>query len=152
MPVDKGIEGIGLSDADAYAVPLADKFDYANTFFHAEPRLDIAEADIERYGGCDFIVASDVFEHVAPPVSRAFENAHRLLKSGGKLIFTVPFTLEDATVEHFPDLFDWSIVEEQGAGGSPTARRTATRPATTSSSSTAAPERRSRCASFPATA
>ena len=32
-----------------------------------------------------------MFEHVAPPVSRAFVNARRMLKPGGKLIFTVPF-------------------------------------------------------------
>ena len=114
LPINKHIRGIGLSDADAYAVPLAAKFDYTNTFFHTEPRLDIARADIERYGGCDFIIASDVFEHVEPPVSRAFANAYRLLRPGGRMIFTVPFTLDDDTVEHFPDLFDWRVEEDQG--------------------------------------
>jgi SAM-dependent methyltransferase len=114
VPVNKKIKGLGLSDADAYAIPLAAKFDYINTFFHIEPRLDIADADVERYGGCDFIVASDVFEHVAPPVSRAFVNARRLLKPGGKLIFTVPFTLDVDTVEHFPDLHDWRVDEHNG--------------------------------------
>jgi SAM-dependent methyltransferase len=126
VPVNKTIKGLGLSDADAYAIPLAAKFDYINTyfhtfgyikrFFHTEPRLDIADTDVdvERYGGCDFIVASDVFEHVAPPVSRAFVNARRLLKPGGRLIFTVPFTLDGDTVEHFTDLHDWRVDEHQG--------------------------------------
>ncbi|MEP6678197.1 MAG: methyltransferase domain-containing protein [Betaproteobacteria bacterium] len=108
------IRGLGLSDADAYALPFADKFDYVNTYFHAEPRLDVANADVARWGRRDFIVASDVFEHVAPPVARAFVHAHALLKDSGRLIFTVPFTLDPDTVEHFPDLHDWSIEERDG--------------------------------------
>src|SRR5262249_45044239 len=71
--------------------------------------LDIANADLARYGSRDFVVASDVFEHVAPPVERAFANARALLRNGGKLFFTVPFTLDADTIEHFPELHDWSI-------------------------------------------
>jgi len=114
LPRAKQLRGLGLSDSDAYADPFAAKFDYVNTYFHAEPPLDIANADIARYGGRDFIVASDVFEHVAPPVARAFAGARALLNDGGKLIFTAPFTLESDTVEHFPDLHDWSILESRG--------------------------------------
>jgi len=114
LPVAKHIRGIGLSDALGYANPLAARLDYVNTFFDAEPRLDIAAADVERYGGCDFIIASDVFEHVTAPVSRAFENAYALLKPGGKLIFSVPFTLDAETVEHFADLHDWRIESSDG--------------------------------------
>ena len=114
LPRAKQWRGLGLSDADAYAVPFADKFDYVNTYFHTEPRLDIADADVARYGGRDFIVASDVFEHVAAPVARAFANARALLNDGGKLIFTVPFTLDPATVEHFPELHVWKLEESGG--------------------------------------
>lgn len=49
-----------------------------------------------------------------PPVARAFKNARRLLKPGGKFIFTVPFSLEPDTREHFPDLHDWSLAETDG--------------------------------------
>ncbi len=114
LPRSDHVRGIGLSDTDAYATPLAARFDYTNTFFHMAPRLDIAAAEVAGYSECDFIVASDVFEHVAPPVGRAFVNAHRLLKPGGKLIFTVPFSLEPATVEHFPDLHEWKVEERNG--------------------------------------
>jgi SAM-dependent methyltransferase len=116
LPVNKAIRGIGLSDADAYARPLAAKFDYVNTYFHTQPRLDIAAVDFARHdaGAHDFIVASDVFEHVAPPVLRAFVNARRLLKPGGRLILTVPFTLAPDTVEHFPGLHDWRIDQHEG--------------------------------------
>ncbi len=103
--------GIGLSDSITYALTLADKFAYINTHFDSEPRLDIANVppvDVARY---DFMIASDVFEHVAPPVSRAFSNARRLLKSGGVLIFSVPFMMVGDTVEHFPDLHDYRLVD-----------------------------------------
>ncbi len=103
--------GIGLSDAECYAQPLARKLAYTNTFFHTAPRLDIANVPDDRAALYDFIIASDVFEHVVPPVSRAFRNAHRLLKPGGVFIFTVPFTLENDTVEHFPLLHDYRVYE-----------------------------------------
>jgi SAM-dependent methyltransferase len=107
----KDISGIGLSDFGPYARQLADKLDYTNTHYHAEPRLDITDLPADSGAAYDFIIASDVFEHVAPPVSRAFVNARRMLKGGGVMIFTVPFTLEAETIEHFPDLHDYRLLE-----------------------------------------
>jgi hypothetical protein len=54
-----------------------------------------------------------VFEHVAPPVSRGFENCRRLLKPGGVLILTTPYLAQPGlrTREHFPDLFDYMILD-----------------------------------------
>src|SRR5262249_12401711 len=112
--VDKSIAGVGLSDAENYAKPLAEKFDYRNTFYHTDPHLDITDIDDSQIGRYDFIVASDVFEHVVPPVAKAFANARRMLKPGGKLIFTVPFVPEGRTREHFPELYDWSLAESDG--------------------------------------
>ncbi len=108
------IVGIGLTDADAYARPLATAFAYENTWFHTEPRVDITQIDAARENRYDFVVSSDVFEHVLPPVGRAFVNVRRMLKPGGKFIFTVPFNLEPATTEHFPDLHDWTMQEVDG--------------------------------------
>src|SRR5690349_12515432 len=103
VAADKSISGVGLSDAENYARPLAEKFDYTNTFYHTDPHLDITAIDGSRVGRYDFIVASDVFEHVVPPVANAFANARRMLKPGGKLIFTVPFVPDGRTKEHFPE-------------------------------------------------
>jgi SAM-dependent methyltransferase len=114
MPKRRDIAGLGLSDRAAYALSLADKFSYENTWYHAAPRLDIANVSPERFGRYDFLIASDVFEHVVPPVTRAFDNARKLLKPGGKFFFTAPFTLEPDTVEHFPDLHDWTMAECDG--------------------------------------
>ena len=110
----KDIAALGLSDEPHYADWLALKFNYQNTWFHRAPRLDIAHLPAEREGRYDLVIASDVFEHVAPPVGRAFANARKLLRPGGKFIFTVPFGNADETVEHFPDLHAWKVSNRGG--------------------------------------
>jgi SAM-dependent methyltransferase len=114
LPARKDIVGIGLSDADAYAIPLGRKVGYTNTYFHMDPRLDIANVPDDLTGRFDFLIASDVFEHVVPPVSRAFANARRMLKPGGVFVFSVPYALDGATIEHFPNLHDFRLAEENG--------------------------------------
>jgi SAM-dependent methyltransferase len=115
LPRRRDLAGIGLSDSENYAKRLNDKLSYTNTFLHEEPRLDIAAAPEDLTHRLDFIIASDVFEHVAPPVSRAFVNARRLLKPHGVLIFSVPYSLDPETREHFPDLNDYRLIEVDGS-------------------------------------
>jgi len=110
----RDLSGLGLSDDACVATALAHAFDYTNTYFHAEPRLDIANVPQDLRGRYDFLSASDVFEHVLPPVDVAFANARRMLKPGGVFVFTVPFSLDPDTIEHFPDLHDFRLVEDQG--------------------------------------
>jgi hypothetical protein len=58
-----------------------------------------------------------VLEHVEPPVQRAFDGLFAILKPGGTLILTVPYT-DGATVEHFPELrpnrFRWHLEKRSG--------------------------------------
>ncbi|HEV2978982.1 MAG TPA: methyltransferase domain-containing protein [Casimicrobiaceae bacterium] len=105
------LRGIGLSDSITYAYPLRQKFAYTNTYFDAKPKLDIVNVAPELDACYDFIIASDVFEHVAPPVARAFANARRLLRAGGVMIFSAPFMLTADTIEHFPELYDYRLIE-----------------------------------------
>lgn len=114
FPVRPDCVGLGLTDWPGYAVPLARALHYTNTFLHREPRLDIAAPDPALAGTLDFLTASDVFEHVPPPVEAVFCNAHRLLKPGGVLVLSVPYVLEGETVEHFPDLFDYRLARAGG--------------------------------------
>jgi len=109
FPVNKELTGAGLSDWFGYAAPLAQKLNYTNTFYHKEPRLDITDIDPALEGTLDFLISSDVFEHVAPPVSRIFKNAAALLKPGGVLVLTVPYRASGQTSEHFPELHDFKI-------------------------------------------
>jgi SAM-dependent methyltransferase len=115
FPCLRAIKGMGLSDQLSYATVLAGKFDYTNTFYDREPRIDITESHPDRHGTYDFILSSDVFEHIGVPVERAFEEVYKLLKPHGVLCLTVPFSLKEQTIEHFPDLHEYAIVGLSGA-------------------------------------
>jgi SAM-dependent methyltransferase len=118
FPVLKGIRGIGMSDPPELAEPLAEKFSYANTFYHQEPRLDVADSSeeqlAEHIGRYDFILSSEVLEHVAPPVERAFVNLNRMLKPDGLLLLTVPYRIDGRTAEHFPELHEYALAAPGG--------------------------------------
>ena len=107
-----GLKGIGMSDPYAIASGLQKKINYTNTFFHRPPRLDVTDPKVVKQGPYDFIISSDVLEHVAPPIGVAFEQLYKLLNPGGFLILTVPFKTDVIdTIEHFPNLFDYKLVK-----------------------------------------
>lgn len=110
----KKLIGTGLSDWEGYAGPLSRTFAYANSFYHQEPRLDICAPGPERLGLYDFLISSDVFEHVPVPVSRAFDGAFSILRPGGLLVLTVPFGDAPHTVEHYPHLDGYAVVQLAG--------------------------------------
>jgi SAM-dependent methyltransferase len=114
FPRVKSLRGLGLSDSVQYADALAAKLDYRNTYFHREPYFDITQAGEAEAGCYDFVLASEVFEHVPPPPERAFGNAFRLLRDGGVLVFTVPYSLEASTAEHFPTLHEHGLAQVGG--------------------------------------
>lgn len=104
----KDVRGIGMSDPIPIAEVLARRFTYQNTFFDRPPRLDIT--DVEGSEQYDFIIVSEVFEHIQAPVQKAFDNLARLLKRDGFGVFSVPYEAEGRTIEHFPRLHDWQLV------------------------------------------
>lgn len=110
----RGLRGIGMSDTGIYADLLPKQTGYVNTYYHQEPRLDIQNPGAEHLGCYDFVISSDVLEHVAPPVSTAFMNLRLLLRPGGLLVLTVPFSMEGETVEHYPELHDFRVDEIDG--------------------------------------
>lgn len=109
FPRLKGIRGLGTSDSADYAGLLAERFDYQNTWYHRDPRFDVMNVPDSEWGRYDFVLSSEVLEHVSPPVGQAFRNLCRLLKPHGVLVMTVPFLQADETREHFPDLHDFTI-------------------------------------------
>lgn len=110
FPRNKKIRGFGMSDPDSIAEKLVKRLDYRNTFYHRMPRFDIMEKPADA-GSYDFVIASEVFEHVPPPVQTAFNNLAALLKPDGVVIFSTPWESEGETIEHFPDLHDWQLVK-----------------------------------------
>lgn len=114
FPRVKSLRGLGISDSHVYADRLAAKFDYRNTFFDREPRLDIASPPEDECGRYDFVVCSEVLEHVLPPVENAFRGAARLLKPNGVLVLTTPYSLEASTAEHYPELHEFGLAQVGG--------------------------------------
>ena len=116
FPRLQAIAGLGMTDKECYSAALARKFDYTNTYYDRDPRLDIAERHPQAYGAYDFIVSADVLEHIAPPLDRALEETCLLLKPHGFLAATVYCDPGDELREHFPGLHEYRIVP---LGGSP---------------------------------
>jgi len=113
FPDSKKIIGVGMSDWEGYAIPLSQKLGYTNTYYHKAPRMDITKINARHQNKYDFIISSDVFEHIPHPVSIAFSNTCRLLKPGGVFIFTAPYEKHGFTREYYPDLFDFRF-EQRG--------------------------------------
>jgi SAM-dependent methyltransferase len=115
FPVHFETIGLGMSDWEGYAIRLRRVFGYDNTYYDEKTRLDImATVPHALAATCDFIITSDVLEHVAPPYQVALDNLFTLLKPGGLIIVTVPLRPDGHTVEHFPDLFEYQIVSLGG--------------------------------------
>jgi|HubBroStandDraft_6_1064221.scaffolds.fasta_scaffold509251_2 hypothetical protein len=109
FPRIKSLRGIGMTDFGPYASRLAEKFDYKNTFYDRAPKLDITDPPRDEFGKYDFLISSEVFEHVAPPAVVALHNSFQLLTPNGVLVLTVPYSLQSSMEEHFPDLYQFGL-------------------------------------------
>ncbi len=109
FPQLKSLRGLGISDSEIYSRYLENRFTYLNTFYHQPPRFDLSAPDESEFGKYDFVICSEVLEHVSSPVDRAFASLSQLLKPSGVLIVTAPFCMETATLEHFPSLVASSL-------------------------------------------
>jgi SAM-dependent methyltransferase len=114
FPILKSVRGLGLSDSTVYSAGLERHFTYTNTFYDRDPCFDLARPDEKEFGNYDFVICSDVLEHVPAPVERAFATLARLLKPSGALILTVPYSLDVGSVEHFPEMAASGLAEVDG--------------------------------------
>lgn len=111
IPESKYIKGIGMSDS-GWSTLCEKKFNYINTFYHQEPFLDIYnDEQLKQYSNLDFIISSDVFEHISPfpDIQLAFDNLYKILKKDGFIIFSVPYIDEGEHIEHYPELYKYVI-------------------------------------------
>jgi SAM-dependent methyltransferase len=76
--------------------------------------FDAVTPSADYINTCDYLISTEVFEHVVHPVARAFDSARKVLRSGGVFVFTVPFTNATETKEHFPHLHEYKLVELEG--------------------------------------
>jgi SAM-dependent methyltransferase len=113
-PQRPDLTGVGFSDWEPFAERLAARLGHTNTYLHREPELDLTALPAGLVGTMDYVLCSEVLEHVAPPVERAVEACFTLLKPGGLLVLTVPYMFEAETAEHYPRLADYAVVELGG--------------------------------------
>ena len=114
FPVDKTIQGLGMSDWLGYADLLTLKFSYTNTYFHKDPTFDVTDITAEDREKYDFMIISEVLEHIDPPVMDGINNIYSLLKPNGICIITVPFMNFETTMEHYPGLYAYKIIANDG--------------------------------------
>jgi hypothetical protein len=78
------------------------------------PQLDL-KSDLTNLSEMfNFVTCSDVLEHVIPPVSIAFENLFKIIKSNGFLVLSVPVdVLSEETVEFYPELKNFEVIDEK---------------------------------------
>lgn len=93
---------------------VARVFSYHNTFYHQEPKLDITNVPESEYEKYDFLISSDVMEHVPKDVDKAFTYMAKMLKPGGFLVLTVPYKPEGDHEEFYPDLHEYRLISTAG--------------------------------------
>jgi SAM-dependent methyltransferase len=113
LPRDWSRRGVGLSDAPPLSPALASRFFYTNTFYHQYPHLDITNPPPELDGELDFIVCSDVLEHIPYLlIEPALAGLLRCLRPRGVAVITVPVAGE-RTYEYYPGLTEFELVEQE---------------------------------------
>jgi SAM-dependent methyltransferase len=112
IPENKNIKGIGMSET-CWISELEEKLSFINTYYDKEPFLDMYnENHIKNYCNLDFIISTDVFEHISPypNLQIAFDNLYKMLKPNGFIVFSVPYQ-KNFHVEWFPNLCNYRIVK-----------------------------------------
>ncbi len=96
---------LGVSDGHLTSTVLTKIYRgrYTNYHYHLDPKLDITRVPEALYESADLISCSEVLEHVQPPIEKAFDGLHKILKRNGTLILSVPHTDANGKhIEHFP--------------------------------------------------
>ncbi len=135
-PSRKEIRMLESSGRGSYPMILKEKFEYLNTEYHPDAALmrqpSSRYADFQQLAfpdqHFDYVVATDVFEHIRED-ERAFREVYRVLKDNSTFILTVPYdrerekTLVRVKTEGDKDIF-LLPPEYHGGGGQTLAYRT----------------------------
>lgn len=111
IPPRRTATGLGFSDPEVYARHLRRLTNYTNSWYHRQPRRDLTDLPSFRGLTYDFLVCSEVLEHIDRPVDPVFKNLYSLLNPGGVLVLSIP-TREGQTIEHFPELKGYAVTRD----------------------------------------
>lgn len=106
---------IGLSDAPSIESLLTKdrRFTYTNTFFDEDPRLDVANVSTLWTDKASILISSDVLEHVFFPISKSIMGHLQILKPGGLLILTIPYSESMPNQEHYPWMTAYTAFKQE---------------------------------------
>lgn len=107
--------GVGVSDDFVIAGRFGQVWTYTNTFYDDFPHLDVRDVPSRLFERNEFIVCSDVLEHVDPPLEDALLGLRRMLKPNGFVVISVPMNGTAESDEYYPGLVDWELVWKQGS-------------------------------------
>ena len=102
MSSDLSRHGVGISDDWRLSQLLASRFAYTNTFLHRYPILDIADPPDILMNSLEFVLCSDVLEHVLGDVDIAIRGLYSILRPGGFVVASIPLSGSEH-IEYFPD-------------------------------------------------
>jgi SAM-dependent methyltransferase len=105
--------GLGISDDINIVKYLSSHFMYSNSFYDAFPFLDLRSVPSIAQEKFEFVICSDVLEHVDKDLEKAIAGVYQLIKQGGFAIITVPIGREDKTFEYYPGLSRFKILESE---------------------------------------
>jgi SAM-dependent methyltransferase len=114
IPADWSRPGIGLSDVPPLVPALQSKVAFTNTYFHQFPRLDLRSPPPELVGALEFVICSDVLEHVPPPIESALHGMFSCIRPDGFAVVTVPVA-GATTDEYYPGIVDFEVREDDGS-------------------------------------
>jgi len=105
--------GVGFDDHPSIFSRFPARWDFVNTRLHRFPQLDLLSPTDTTVGAFEFALCSDVLEHVQPPYRRGLEGLLTILKPGGFAVISVPVSGNPETIEHYPGLKRFEILESR---------------------------------------
>lgn len=112
LPEDWSRRGVGCSDHFATASRLPTRLSYTNTYHQRFPKIDILDPpeDLLR-DGVEFVICSNVMEHVEPPHAYGYAGLYAMLRPGGFAVVSLPVFDQPATVEHYPGMTSYELLD-----------------------------------------
>lgn len=104
--------GLGISDNPEMARFFRRCFNYSNSELDVAPIVDLLHPPSSTNGLYDFVICSDVLEHVPPPAERALSSLAGFLRPGGVAMVSVPIR-DEGTDEYYPGIERWQLQEGQ---------------------------------------
>jgi len=107
---DRSRHGLGLSDNPEMAKFFRRCFNYTNSELDTPPIIDLLSPPAAARGLFDFVICSDVLEHVPPPAERGLTSIADLLRPGGVAMVSVPIR-DGGTEEYYPGIRSWQLID-----------------------------------------